>query len=190
MHRAFGNSSAEDIPFTALDEKAELLPPPPMIAPHELTPDALPGAWENHETNGAAIVRALSQKRGIAVPWGLVRDSLSGAVRSRWLETVQGDGAVADFDRAGAWRLRLPEGGTAAVPQPQAAELEVDGFQVQNLAELVPKLLAASAGYGLRFRIGVALEANAPESVRRQVDDMLKETVPNLKSDARAGPAI
>ena len=76
----------EDIPFTALDEKAELLPPPPMIAPHELTPDALPGAWENHETNGAAIVRALSQKRGIAVPWGLVRDSLSGAVRSRWLE--------------------------------------------------------------------------------------------------------
>ena len=76
------------------------------------------------------------------------------------------------------------------MPQPQAAELEVDGFQVQNLAELVPKLLAASAGYGLRFRIGVALEANAPESVRRQVDDMLKETVPNLKSDARAGPAI
>ena len=101
----------EDVPFAALDDKSELLPPPAMIAPQELTRDALPGAWENSTTNGAAVVRALSQHRGIAVPWGLVRDSLGEAVRSRWLETVQGDGAVADFERAGAWRLRLPADG-------------------------------------------------------------------------------
>ena len=57
----------------------------------------------------------------------------------------------------------------------------MDGFQVQNLAELVPKLLEASAGYGLRFRVGVALEENAPESVRRQVDDMLAQAMSDLK---------
>ena len=174
----------EAVPFGALDEQTEFLPPPAMIAPQELTPDALPGAWENSETNGAAVVRALSQKLGVTVPWGLVRDSLGEAVRSRWLETVQGDGMPATFDRAGAWHLKLPEGGKAPVPQPQVAELEVEGFQVQDLAELVPKLLEASAGYGLCFRVGVALDANAPESMRRQVDQMLKEAVPNLKSDA------
>ena len=175
----------EEVPFAALDEKSEFLPPPTMIAPQDLTPDALPGAWERSETNGAAVVRALSLKSGVTVPWGLARDSLGEAVRSRWLQTVQGDGMPATFDRAGAWRLKLPEGGKApVVPPPQVAELEVDGFQVQDLAELVPKLLEASAGHGLCFRVGVALGATAPESVRRQVDEMLKEAVPNLKSDA------
>ena len=173
----------ENVPFTALDGRAELLPPPPLAAPAELTPDVLSDAWTNGETSGAAIVRALSQKRGAAVPWGLVRESLAEAVRSRWLETVSGDGAALDYDRAGEWRLQRTKQDKPP-PRPRPADLEVDGFQVQNVAELVPQLLEASAGYGLRFRLGVALEANAPESVRQQIDDMLKEAVPALKSDA------
>ena len=177
----------ETVPFTALDEQAELLPPPQMIAPQELTPDALPGAWQDLKTNGAAIVRALSQKKGVVVPWGVVRDSLGEAVRSRWLETVQGDGATAEFDRAGAWGLRVPDGGPALPPPPsQVANLEVESSQMQDLVESVPNLLEASAGYGLRFRVGVVLDASAPASVRKQVDDLLTQIAPDFKSDVRS----
>ena len=173
----------EKVPFTALDEEAELLPPPPIPTPAELMPDALADAWTNGETNGAAIVRALSGKRRVAVPWGLVREGLAEAVRGRWLETVGGDGAAVEFDRAGEWRLRTPEGEMPSPPPPSAATLDVEWLQMQDLADSIPKLLEASAGHGLRFRVGVALDASAPESMRRQVDDLLQEIVPGLKSE-------
>ena len=176
----------EEIPFQALDENAELLPPPAMVVPQELMPDALSGAWEDDETNGAVIVRALSQKMSIQVPWGLVRDSLSAAVRGRWLETVQGDSSV-EFDRAGAWRLRRSKTMAKPPPPPQVVERDVAPFQVQDLAERIPDLLTASAGHGLRFRVGVALDADAPASVRGQVDDILGEAVADMKSDVGHG---
>ena len=178
----------ENVPFTALDEEAELLPPPQMVAPSELTPDELPDAWTNGETNGAAMVRALSRKRRVAMPWGLVRESLTQAVRSRWLETVGGDATV-EFDGAGEWRLRVPEGHTPQKVAPAASMLEMEGTQVQDLADLVPKLMEESAGHGLRFRVGVALDASAPEKVRRKVDDLLAEAMPELKSDIRDSSA-
>ena len=164
----------EHLPFGALDESAELRPPPQSIPPQELTPEALPGAWDNGETNGAAIVRALSQERGMAMPWGLVRDALTEAVRGRWIETVGGGGAVADFDQAGGWLLRLPTQ-PPPVREPPIGSVELDAVQMQTLAESIPKLLDVTAGYNLRFRIGVALSEDAPESMQRQVAEVLKE---------------
>ncbi len=162
-----------------------------MPAPSALTQDELPDAWTDGETNGAAMVRALSRKRRVAVPWGLVREGLTQAVRSRWLETVAG-GATVEFDRAGEWRLKQPEGHTPQKTAAVASALEMDGTQVQDLADVVPKLMEESAGHGLRFRVGVALDASAPEEVRRKVDDLLAEAVPELpelKSDIRDGSA-
>ena len=181
----------EEAPVSTLRGEGDLLPPPPTVAPQELTPEALPDAWENGETNAAAVVRALSHKQGAAVPWGLVRDSLGDAVRSRWLETASGDGATGGFDRAGAWRLRVPQNaGTSPTPKPQVtANVEVAPHQVQDLAEAVPKLLEASAGHGLGFRLGVALDASAPAAVQREVDDLLRQVAPELKSDARKARA-
>ena len=176
----------EDVPFTALDEEAELLPPPQMPAPSELTQDELPDAWTDGETNGAAMVRALSRKRRVAVPWGLVREGLTQAVRSRWLETVAGDATV-EFDRAGEWRLKQPESHTPQKTAAAASALEMDAAQVQNLADALPELMETSAGYGLRFRVGVALDAKAPEDVRRKVDELLVEAAPGLKSDTDDG---
>ena len=167
----------EEVPKSVLRGEGELLPAPPLVAPQELTSEALPDAWKNGETSAAAIVRALSQKQGSAVPWGLVRDSLGDAVRSRWLETAGGDGPATEYDAAGTWLLRKPEEGAPATPEPEVADLEMDATQVQNLAEVVPKLLETSAGFDLRFRIGVALDAGAPKSVRREVDDLLAQAL-------------
>ena len=177
----------EGVTTAVLDEQAELLPPPEPIAPADLTPSSLPAAWTDGETNGAAIVRALSQQRGVALPWGLVRDGLREAVRSRWLQTVRGGDAVAEFDTAGAWRLRAPDAVGPPAPAPQAAAVELEAHQVQDLAERVPQLLEASAGHGLRFRVGVALDASAPAPVRQKVDELLDSAVPDMKSEIRAG---
>ena len=179
----------EDVPTSTLRGDGELLPPPPAIAPQDLTPEALPDAWENGETNAAVVVRALSHKQGAAVPWGLVRDGLREAVRSRWLETARGNGETVEFDHAGAWCLRVPQGAdTSRVAKPQAANVEVAAHQVQDLAEVIPQLLAASAGHELGFRLGVALGTSAPDAVRREVDRLLGEVAPELKSDSGRAP--
>ena len=171
----------ESVPWGVLQETAELRPPPAMIAPQELSAQALPDAWANDETNAAALLRALSQARGEAVPWGLVRDSIRNAVASRWLETV-GSGGVADVDDAGRWRLKVPETRPRPVWLP-AAKVRLDASQIQDLAEQVPDLLAASAGHGLRFDVSVTLAAQAPTDVRADVDGLLANVAPELKSE-------
>ena len=50
------------------------------------------------------------------------------------------------------------------------------------MVEAAPKLLGASAGHGLRFHVGVSLDADAPADVRATVDDLLEEVAPGLKS--------
>ena len=46
----------------------------------------------------------------------------------------------------------------------------------------MPALLAAGAGHGLRFRVGVSLDADAPTEVQKKVDGLLAEVAPGLKS--------
>ena len=123
------------------------------------------------------------------MPWGLVRESLGEAVRSRWLETEQGDGGVADFVHAGSWRLRLPKKLQPPAPAPRSAEVEVTPNELQDLADAIPSLLSASAGHDLAFRLGVALNSTAPEAVRQEVDDLLRQAIPKLKSDTRKADA-
>ncbi len=175
----------EDVPSSAVGDNALLRPPPELIQVQDLLPEALPDAWENGETNAAAIVRALSHARGEAVPWGLVRDSLSAAVTSRWLETIGTDTSVRErYESAGAWRLKLPERPTDPPPVKPADAVELDGTQIQDLADRIPDLLSASAGHELRFNLGVSLQDGAPDSVRADIDRLLGEVSPRLKSNA------
>ena len=175
----------EDVPSSAVGDNALLRPPPELIQVQDLLPEALPDAWENGETNAAAIVRALSHARGEAVPWGLVRDSLSAAVTSRWLETIGADTSVRErYESAGAWRLKLPERPSDPPPVKPADAVELDGTQIQDLADRIPDLLSASAGHELRFNLGVSLQDGAPDSVRADIDRLLGEVSPRLKSNA------
>ena len=173
----------EDVPSSAVGDNALLRPPPELIQVQDLLPEALPDAWENGETNAAAIVRALSHAKGEAVPWGLVRDSLSAAVTSRWLETIGADTSVRErYESAGAWRLKLPEKPTDPPPVKPADAVELDGTQIQDLADRIPDLLSASAGHELSFNLGVMVQGDVPASVRADIDRLLGEVSPRLKS--------
>ena len=138
--------------------------------------DVLPAAWINGETNGAALMQALSQARGEAIPWGLVRDSISAALQNRWLEAAETP--VWDeisFHNAGQWRLRRAERTSSepASSSDHASAAVLDGAQIQDLAEQVPKLLEASAGWDLRFNLGISLDPDAPPETRAQIEKLL-----------------
>ena len=158
----------EPIPYGVLDESAVLHPAPELIPPQELVEQALPGAWKDGRANGVALVQAASQTRGAALPWGLVRESIRAGVESRWLRVAEDSGPVdCGYDEAGHLRLERPArlkppppGPSPSLP-PGGAVLE--GSRMQDLAEIVPAMMEASAGNALRFHVRVALDGEAPE---------------------------
>jgi len=174
----------ENIPFGAIDKHAVLLPKPSLIPAQELVDDVLPGAWQGGETNGAALVQALSQARGIAIPWGLARDSINLALQTRWLEAV--DTLVRDeisFASAGQWKFRRPEREPLppATPTDQTSSARLDGPQIQDLAEQLPKLLEAGAGWDLRFHVRISISPEAPAETRTEIERLLAAVSAELK---------
>ncbi len=173
----------EPVPEDVLTDAARLQARPERVPASALMDDALPGAWQEGATNGADLTRALSHARGEAMPWGLVRESIADGVDSRWLEIRDGDAEILHRAYREAGRLvleRPPQAsgpGPAQPPQPPVAPpgspaTNIEGHQVQDLADLVPELLEASAGYQLEFRVQVVLN-DAPNEVRAKVDHLI-----------------
>ena len=182
----------EEISYGVPDERALLRPPPALLQPQDLSEQALPGAWRDGKTNGHALAQATSQMRGTALPWALVRDGVIAAVESRWLQVAEDSGPLdCRFDQAGHLRLELPSspGVSPTSTPPAAGGTVLEGPQIQDLADLVPRLMEASAGSDLRFHVRVALEGDAPPEVRAALDEMLAAGVSkDLKTDAAAPP--
>lgn len=174
----------ENIPFGAIDKHTTLLPRPNLIPPQELMDDVLPGAWQDGETNGAAVTRALSQARGLAMPWGLVRDSIGLALQTRWLEAMETP--VWDeisFATAGQWKLRRPERSPSqptTLPD-QSSSAALDGAQMQDLAEQIPKLLEAGAGWDLHFHVRISVNPETPADARAGIEQVLATVSAELK---------
>ena len=190
----------EPVPEDVLTDAARLQARPERVPASALMDDALPGAWEAGATNGADLTRALSHARGEAMPWGLVRESIAAGVDSRWLEVRDDHGEMLHraYRDAGRLVLKRPspapgagsEAGTAAaglVPTPVASAppaTSLEGHQVQDLADLVPDLLEASAGYRLEFQVRAVLN-DAPDEVRARVEELIDA---RLKTDAGGLP--
>ena len=178
----------ETIPYGLLDDAdAVLRSRPDPIPVQELVADALPGAWRDGRTNGSALVRALSQARGRALPWGLVREGIRTGVESRWLTVVEG-GAPVDcgYDEAGQLRLARPEAAPAPPPPPPTGGALLEASGVQDLVDRLPRLLEAGAGHDLRFRVRAVLDPDAADPadrarVRAAVDELLAEVSADLK---------
>jgi len=173
----------EAIPFGAIGKDATLLASPDLIRAQDLMPDVLPGAWQNGETDGARLTQAISLAQGMAMPWGLVRESINLALRTRWLETSET--LVRDeisFAAAGQWKLRRPEL-TPAPPMlaDQASSARLDAAQIQDLAERIPKLLEAGAGWDLRFHVSISVSPGTPKEVRAGIEQVLATVSAELK---------
>ena len=176
----------DSIPYGVFDDNAVLSPKPELVGAQELVEEALPGAWKDGKANGIAIAQALSQARGRTLPWGLVRESIRAGVESRWLEVAEDSGPVScGYDNAGNLRLArpAPDGKPPpSPPEPVGGGAGLEGSQMQDLADLVPDLLAASAGNELSFHVRVALGEEASSEVRTTLDEMLAKVSETLKT--------
>ena len=176
----------DPIPYGVFDENAVLYPKPELLGAQELVEEVLPGAWRGGTANGIALAQALSQARGRTLPWGLVRESIRAGVESRWLEVAEDSGPVScGYDDAGNLRLArpAPDGKLPPLPvEPVGEGVVLEGSQIQDLADLVPNLLAASAGNELRFHARVALGEEASSEVRTALDEMLAKVSERLKT--------
>ena len=176
----------DPIPYGVYDENAVLHPKPELVGAQELVEEVLPGAWKDGKANGIALAQALSQARGTTLPWGLVRESIRAGVESRWLEVAEDSGPVScGYEDAGNLRLARPASGGAPPPlppEPAGGGTALEGSQIQDLADLVPDLLAASAGNELRFHVRVALGEEASSEVRTALDQMLAKVSEKLNT--------
>ena len=111
------------------------------------------------------------------MPWGLVRESRLASVDSRWLRTKDGDAEILRRACRDAGRLVLerppqdPDPAPDPVTQSPPAT-NIEGHKIQDLADLVPNLIEASAGYQLKFRVQVVLD-DAPDDVRTKVEQLI-----------------
>jgi len=159
----------EPIPLGVLNDKAMLCGPPPIIAPAEILPETLPGAWKNGTTSALSIATALSVSVGKTLPWKTVRDVISAALQARFLEVTE-DSQVwpCDFPSAQFVKFKMTTGargqtGVGRKTDPGAvrvlvASAELEPAQIQDLADVVPKLLDIKAKVGIPIRFQVRVE--------------------------------
>ena len=123
------------------------------------------------------------------MPWGVVRESIATSVDSRWLRTRDGDAEILHRAYRDAGRLVLERPSQDPGPEPSpgtssSPATNIEGHQVQDLADLVPDLIEASAGYQLKFRVQVVLD-DAPNDVRTKVEQLIDA---RLKPDTSTEP--
>jgi hypothetical protein len=151
-----------------------------------LLPAALPEAWKDESSTAGAIAVALSQQRGMTLPWPLVRAAIDGALRARLIElTPDSLTWPCGYLVARTVKLRIPQNApvTTSPTGVRVARAELRASQIQDLADVIPELARISAGQGLTFRIEIQLggENPPPDIVITQINATLAAISADLK---------
>ncbi len=188
----------EPIPPGVLNPSARLSAPPPVIAPAEILPENLPNAWKDGAASALSIATALSVKVGKTLPWKTVRDVVSASLQARFLEVSQGSQAwPCSFPSAQFARFKVATGaavtGTGGrgvsdvgLGMILVAASELQPAEVQDLADIMPKLLEIKAKAGVPIRFHVRIEAGdgktlPAEEVVREFNALLKRIDEDLE---------
>jgi len=163
----------EPIPAGVLNASGKLCVPPAPIAAAEILPENLKDAWKAGSASGLSIATALSVKAGKTLPWKTVRDVIGGALQARFLELDAGsqawpcDFAAAKFvffrpvDNATACRGVMDGGGSVVreTAKTLVAVADLEPSQVQDLGDIMPKLLEVKtkANVPIRFQIRIEM---------------------------------
>jgi hypothetical protein len=186
---------AEEIPAGLLTGDALLLPPPARLSTFDVLPDRLPEAWKSGVTTALGISAALSAKIGKPLPWKLVRDAMTDAFKTAYLErTLDSKPWPCDFGDAQWIKVRVPQTVTAPPPLPpvpppalppqlggHSTEAQLQPSQIQDLAEVVGDLIKAAGKHGIQFRLHIELGENTPADVAEKVNKVLAEVSKELK---------
>jgi len=196
---------AEPIPAGILTQKAVLRRPPEAIAAAEILPENLPDAWSDlpaasqgsaaqvrKQATALSIATALSQKFGQILPWKTVRDVITASLNARFIEldATSGDWPC-DYPTAQSIILKVATGGErgpgvpgfgGVAPSPKCliATAELEPAEVQDLGDLVPKLLEikAKADVPIKFKVQIELgdgKDTPPQDIVDEVNTLLRD---------------
>ena len=153
----------EALPAGVLTSSAKLRMPPEPIPVPAILPENLAAAWKDGGTNALAIAAALSQLAGHTLPWKTVRDAIGGALYAQFIALTEDSAAwPCDLPAAQTVKVKLATatgggGISGAEPTMLLASAEFEPSEIQDLAELIPQLLAfkAKAKVALRFHVRI-----------------------------------
>ncbi|UJS18028.1 MAG: hypothetical protein L3J17_02960 [Candidatus Jettenia sp.] len=111
-----------------------------------------------------SIATALSQKIGKNLPWKTVKDVISAALQAHFLEVAEeSDPWPCDFPSAKFAVFKQTSGAPIPKPTPRpnilVADTELDPAQIQDLGDIIPKLLEikAKANTPIKFQIRIEI---------------------------------
>ena len=144
----------------------------------------IPDAWKDRKTNALALATALSNKRGVTLPWHTVKTAISGAIQANWLNLSE-ESADWPCEFAGAQNvlLEIPKnlkerkeeglGKTGVL----VAEADLEAHGIQDLSDQIPGIITAAVGTGLKFNIRIEFGGETrpdPEAVEK-INELLAE---------------
>ena len=158
----------ETVPPGVLSPSASLQSPPAPIPVQELMDEAIPEAWQNRKTNALALATALSNKRGVTLPWHTVKSAISGAIQANWIRRSE-ESADWPCEFAGAQhvQLEIPQeihhpDSPPYTPGVLVAEAELEVHGIQELADQIADISTAAIGTGLKFNIRIEFGGETP----------------------------
>ena len=182
----------EAIPAGVLTPAAVLRRPPDQIAVGELMAEEIADAWQDGKSNALAIMTAISAKRGMNLPWSAVRSAIGEGIRAQWLELAEGS-APLDTDLSGAQGVLLqtpaakPGGvrdGTDDYREGMlSAEATLEGYGIQDLAEIMPEILEAAAEDPIKFKVRIEFgDEKEPDWKKvEKINALLSEALEELR---------
>ena len=188
----------ESLPMGVLCSESLLLPPPTASPPAEILPEILPNAWRESDSGektatALSIATALSVKSGRTLPWKMIRDTISDAIRANFIVVEQGPQSwPCDFSSASYVHFTVATGAqskkegeqTLAVPKILTASADLEPSQLQELGDVVPKLLEIKTKQNVSMRFHVRIEIGDGHSlpsddIKKKINTILK----NIKDD-------
>ena len=178
----------EPIPPGVLNDDAKLCTPPTSIAAAEILPENLPTAWKSGYASGLSIATALSVRESKTLPWKTVKDVIGVALQARFLTLSEESQAwPCDFPSAQNVILtqqKMPPPPPPPPPPPKGlilrGEADLEPGQIQDLGDIVPKLLdiKKKSGSPLRFHVRIEMgdgKIAPPDKEAKELNALLKD---------------
>ena len=180
----------ESVPPGVLSALASLRPPPAPISVQEFMEAEIPDAWRDRKTNALALATALSNKRGVTLPWHTVKTAISGAIQANWLKLSE-ESADWPCDFAGAQNilLEIPKNLKERKEDGRektgvlVAEADLEAHGIQDLADQIPAITQAAIGTEIKFNIRLEFGGESrpdPEAVEK-INELLAEVDGTLR---------
>ena len=162
---------AEEIPAGVSSQQARLCAPPAVIAAAQIMPENLPGAWKEGMASALSLSTTLSIKSGKTLPWKAIRDVINTALQARFIELAS-DPATwpCGFPSAKLARFKPATGATGSgvgggkggaedtANKVLMATAQLEPSEIQELGDIMPKLLKVKAKLNTPFRFTIRIE--------------------------------